>query len=131
MTWLNSPRKHGTAGQVGVKVQFHVGHVFPLVARHGDGAFDGFVEIGGGLFLAARMGKFLHGAHDLGDALDAFERFLDGGGDLLEEIIEVAGREQFLSTRASSSGVTALAFAAPSSSSWRCSTLAECCERSP
>ena len=37
------------------------------------------------------MGKLLHGAHDLGDAPDTLERFIDRRGDLFEEILEITG----------------------------------------
>ncbi len=97
-TWLNSAGEQCTAGQVGVEIHFDLGHVFPLVAGDGDGALDRAIEVGGGL-LARRVRELFHGAHDLGDAIDAFERLIERARDFFLQVFEV-GRIEQLARRA-------------------------------
>src|SRR5262245_59393887 len=86
----------GDGRQRRVEFQREVSDILPFISRHGRRGLDGFVEVHRGLFLAARMRKFLHGPDNLRDAVHAFESFPDGGGDLFEEITEIAGLERFL-----------------------------------
>ena len=75
-------------GQVGVEIHLDLRHVFPFVAGDGNGALDRAIEVGGGL-LARRVRELLHGAHDLGDAIHAFERLVERARNFFLEIVEV------------------------------------------
>ena len=55
-----------------------LGHIFPFVAGHGDGGFNGPVEIGCGLVGRVGVGKFLHGTNDRGHAARSIETLVDG-----------------------------------------------------
>ena len=72
-------------GEGRVQVQRHLGDVLPLVAGHSNGTLDGPVEVDGDLVPRPRMGKIFHGMHDLGDALDPFERLLNGLRNFLDK----------------------------------------------
>ena len=80
-------------GQVRVEIHLDLRHVFPLVAGDGNGALDRAIEIGRGL-LARRMRELLHRAHDLGDAIDAFERLVERARNFFLEVVEVGFAEQ-------------------------------------
>ena len=116
MTWLNSPMKQGTGGREGSRSSVRLRHVFPFVARDRHGRLNGPVKVRGCFLLSARMGELLHGAHDPGDAFHAFEGFLDGLRDLVEEVGEVGGDEEFIEP-GDVGAVAVLLLTAPSKSS--------------
>ena len=87
-TWLSSAGEHGTGGRFASRSVSISATYFHSLRRHGDGALDRAVEIGGGL-LARRVRELLHGAHDLGDAIDAFQGLVERARNLLLEVVEV------------------------------------------
>ena len=82
-------RPAGYRGQIVGQIGNGFGNVFPFVSGNRQGVFDGPLDVDALLLVAVRMGEFLHGSHDLGDPLDAFQRLVDGGGNLRQEKLQV------------------------------------------
>src|SRR5271155_3774679 len=69
-------------GRQDAEIGFDFGYIFGFVARNDQGAFDGFVEVGGDFIGAAiHVGELFHGADDGGDAIYAVHHLLEGFGN--------------------------------------------------
>ena len=62
-----------------LEIRIEGGHVLVLVARDGQRAFDGAVQVDSGFLRLIGMREFLHGANDRGNASQALFRTRQGG----------------------------------------------------
>jgi len=69
--------------QIRIKICFHLGHIFPLIASHCDRTFNRFIEVDRHLAFHTGMGELFHGLDDAGHVTQTVQRFLDGDRNLL------------------------------------------------